>query len=141
MTENYSSSMVRFEDLVSETNPVAVIRKEPAEISKSNNLEFQKSYDDLDYLYFAILPLPSEKKICLVRHIHSPEPGTEICVSYEQSDIPRILTETFLEMNLNRNDFLWIHQAYEQELSELIKEQELYRSKVYNSQKDLSGQD
>ena len=123
MTTNSSLNRIRFEDIVSEINPVAMIGKEYPEISQSHNLKFQKSYDDLDYLYFATLFLPSENRVSLVRHIHSPKPGTEICVSYQQSDIPNILTEVFFEINLTRNDFLWIHEKYEQEVFELINKQ------------------
>ena len=140
MAASLSNNMVRFEEIISETYPVAMIRKEPGEISQLNNLEFQESYDDLDYLVFATLLLPSGNQVCLVRHLHSPEPGIEICVRYKQSNIPIIsiiLRETLSEINLIPNDLTWIHPEYEQLLYELIKEQQSYELKIYNQSKDL----
>lgn len=126
-TNSPSKDMMRFEEIIAETNPVAMIRKDPDGLKYSNNLEFQESYDDLDYLVFATLPLPSGSKVGLVRHTHSPEPGIEICVGYEQQNIPKILRDALSEMNLTWNDLTWIHPEYEQELRELVEKQELFK--------------
>ena len=39
-------NLVRLENSISETNLVAIIRQEPAEIIGSNKLEFRQSFDD-----------------------------------------------------------------------------------------------
>jgi hypothetical protein len=124
MITNPSQNLIRFEEIISEINPVAVIRREPDEISQSNKLEFRESYDDLDYLVYATFPLPSGNQVSLVRHLRSPEPGMEICVRYKQTNIPRVLTETLSKMNLTRNDLTWIHPEYEEQLYELMREQQ-----------------
>jgi uncharacterized protein YjbI with pentapeptide repeats len=113
MTDNSSQSMVQFEDIIAE-NIVAMIRQEPHELSKLNELEFKKSHDDLDYLTFAILSLPSGNKVALVRHQNSPEPGTEICVSHNQQNVEQIIKEVLNEMNLTSDDLTWIHPDHEQ---------------------------
>jgi hypothetical protein len=128
--------MIRFEEIISETEPVAMIRKDPDEIKQTNKLEFKESYDDLDYLIFATLPLPSGNQVSLVRHLHSPKPGTEICVSYEQLNIPKVLKDTLSKMNLTWNDLAWVHPEYEEDLKELIEEQQLYES-IYSRDKNL----
>lgn len=112
MTDNFSQNIVQFEDVIAE-NIVAIIRQEPDEISKLNDLEFQNSYDDLDYLTFAILSLPSGNKVALVRHQHSPEPGIEICVSHNQQNVAEVIKETLNKINLTSDDLTWIHPEYE----------------------------
>lgn len=119
MTNDSSQNMLRFEEAVAQTHPAAVIRQEYTEIRDSNALHFQPSYDDLDELFFAILSLPSGNKIALVSHKHSPNPGTEICVSYDQPNIPSVILEAIATLNLTREDLSWVHLDYEQELYKL----------------------
>ena len=109
-------NLVRLENSISETNLVAIIRQEPAEIISSNKLEFRQSFDDLDYLVFAILSLPSGDRIGLIRHDNSPPSGTEICVRHNQENIPAVLFKALTEMNLTLNDLTWIYPEYEQQL-------------------------
>jgi hypothetical protein len=122
MTLAHSQNLVQLEDLVAETALVATIRQEPAQISRSNHLEFQESYDDLDYLVFARLSLPIGCQVSLVRHLNSPEPGIEICVGYDRIDIPKVLAETLKAIHLTVNDLTWVHPKYKQELYGLIAE-------------------
>ena len=117
MTTNPSQNLVRLEDSIAETELVAIIRQEPNEISSLNKLEFRKSFDDLDYLVFATLSLPSGHKVALVRHKNSPGSGTEICVKDNQPNTAAILQEALREMNLTTNDITWIHPEYEQKLN------------------------
>ncbi len=119
MTTNPSQNLVRLEDSIAETELVAIIRQEPAEITRLNKLEFRQSFDDLDYLVFATLSLPSGNKVALVRHENSPASGTEICVKYNQSNTAAVLKEALTEMNLTLNDLTWIHPEYEQKLNKL----------------------
>jgi uncharacterized protein YjbI with pentapeptide repeats len=111
MSNNCSQDTVQIEDIIAE-DIVAVIRQKPADISKLNGLEFQSSYDDLDYLTFAILSLPSGNKVALVRHQHSPEPGIEICVSHDRQNVAEVIKETLDEINLTSDDLTWIHPKY-----------------------------
>ncbi len=109
MTTNPSQNLVRLEDSIAETELVAIIRQEPAEITRLNKLEFRQSFDDLDYLVFATLSLPSGNKVALVRHENSPSSGTEICVKYNQPNTAAILQEALTEMNLTLKELTWIH--------------------------------
>jgi uncharacterized protein YjbI with pentapeptide repeats len=113
MADSSSRKMAQFEESIAE-DIVAMIRQEPAEIGKLNGLEFQNSYDDLDYLTFAILSLPSGNKVALVRHQHSPEPGIEICVSHNQQNVAEVIKETLDRVNLTSDDLTWIHPEYQQ---------------------------
>ncbi len=115
MTAINSQNLVRLEDSIAETKLVAIIRQEPAEIQTKNQLEFHLSFDDLDYLVFAILSLPSGDRLGLIRHDNSPASGTEICVRHDLENIPAILKQAMVEMNLTIDDFTWIHPEYEQQ--------------------------
>lgn len=109
-------NLVRLEDSIAETKLVAIIRQEPAEVKTKNKLEFHPSFDDLDYLVFATLSLPSGDRLGLIRHDNSPASGTEICVRQDIENIPAILKQAMAEMNLTIDDLTWIHPEYEQDL-------------------------
>ena len=106
-------NLARLEDLVPETNLVAMIRQEPTDICRICQVEFRHSYDDLDYLVFATLSLPSGDRLGLIRHDNSPVPGTEICVRLDQEDVPAVIQAAIMVMNLSLEDLTWIHPDYE----------------------------
>ena len=47
---NTTQKLIQLEDIILETASVAMIRQDMAEISKQNNLIFEESFDDLDFL-------------------------------------------------------------------------------------------
>lgn len=109
MRATEGQKLVRLEDCISETHLVGMIRQEMYEIAELNNLEFVNSFDDLDYLVFTVLTLPSGNRIALIRHQNSPSPGTEICVQKDISGIEEIIEEALTTMNLSRNDLTWVN--------------------------------
>ena len=117
MTVNQSQKLIRFEESIPETKLVAIIRQEPSDIIASQQLKFIKSFDDLDYLTYAVLSLPSGNRVGLVRHKNSPSPGTEICVSHNHPNTSAVLKEALVEMNLTSNDLSWIHPEYQLQFS------------------------
>lgn len=126
MTAIDSQNLVRLEDSIAETELVAMIRQEPAEIQMTNKLEFRSGFDDLDYLVFTTLSLPSGDRLGLIRHDNSPTLGTEICVRHDQENILAVLQAAIVEMNLSLEDLTWIHPKYEQQLrANFISESEI----------------
>ena len=116
MTATDSQNLVPIGSYIAETHLVAMIRQEPAEIIRTSRADFCRSYDDLDYLVFAVMSLPSGDRLGLIRHENSPAPGTEICVRPDQKHVPAVLRQAMAEMNLSITDFTWIHPEYEQQL-------------------------
>ncbi len=116
MTVTRSQNLVRLEDSIAETKLVAIVNREPAEITRLHQLEFRPSFDDLDYLIFASLSLPSGDRISLIRHDNSPASGTEIYVRPDLKNISVVLTQAMAEMNLAIDDLTWIHPEYEQQV-------------------------
>ena len=56
MDSNMSENLpIRFDEFYRETEPIAVIKLLPRELEQHRELQFQKGYDDLDYLEYARL--------------------------------------------------------------------------------------
>jgi hypothetical protein len=115
MTSNPTQRLIQLEDLIPETNVVATIRQDVETISKQHNLEFQESYDDLDFLVFAILPLSQTSRVALISHKNAPVPGIEICVRYDEENIAEVISETLKSLKLTSEDLIWIDSQYERE--------------------------
>jgi hypothetical protein len=119
-TFSIQSQLWRFDEVNPETKPVAVLRLEPTELEERGAPKFHEAYDDLDYLTFSVLLLPSQHRVALVRHKRSPKPGTEVCVAPDESDISQRLIEAVNLLNLSNEDFVWIHPQYEEEVGNKI---------------------
>jgi hypothetical protein len=125
-----SQQIIQLESFIAETALVAMIQHEPAEIGRIHRLEFKESYDSLDYLVYAVLPLSLGNQVALVRHKHSPDPGTEICVRHNQKDIARVISEALYALGLDRNAITWILPEYEKQLYDLLEEQDEQKSSL-----------
>jgi hypothetical protein len=91
----FESSLIRFDEFYSETEPIAVIKLLPRELEqKHRELKFQKGYDDLDYLEYVRLEVMSDQTVALISHENTPIPGTDICVAPGQVNIVSILINT-----------------------------------------------
>jgi hypothetical protein len=117
MTSNLTQQLIQLEDLIPETNVVATIRQDVETIAKGNNLEFQESYDDLDFLVFAILPLSLTSRVALVSHKNAPMPGIEICVRHDIQNVSEAISKTLDRLNLTLEDLTWIDPQYEQKFA------------------------
>ncbi|NJO93488.1 MAG: hypothetical protein HC820_02365 [Hydrococcus sp. RM1_1_31] len=103
---------MRFDEIYPETKPIAVLRQEPSELEKRGFVKFCEGYDDLDYLVFSVLDLPSHHRVALVRHKHLSSPGTEVCVVPNETAIAEILIEVIRFLRLSTEDLAWIHPQY-----------------------------
>jgi hypothetical protein len=115
VTLNPTQKLTQLEDLIPETNIVATIGQDVATISKLNNLEFRSSYDDLDFLVFALLPLNSDVRVALVCHQNVPVPSIEICVRYDLQNVRDAISQTLDRLNLTLEDLTWIDPQYDRE--------------------------
>jgi hypothetical protein len=113
MIPNPSQNSTQLEDLIPETNVVATIGQDVATISKLNNLEFRSSYDDLDFLVFALLPLYSNIRVALVSHQNNPVPSIEICVRHDLDNVGDAIVQTLDRLNLTLGDLTWIDSQYD----------------------------
>jgi hypothetical protein len=103
--------LVELGEVTSAVMPVAVLRLTPTELAARTSLKFQDGFDDLDYLVFSKLQLPSGKPATLVCHQNSPNPGTEICVISEIPDPDESLAEVIAHLQLSTSELSWVHPA------------------------------
>src|SRR5688572_29206948 len=89
------------------TKPVAVLRLNPEELSERIGIRFQAAHDDLDMLDWARVIGLSGRPYALVHHRHSPEPGTQIVVPYDSSDLWENLLDVLNGLNLTERDLAW----------------------------------
>jgi hypothetical protein len=106
-------NLTHIEDLIPEVKVVATIEQDIATISKLNNLELQESYDDLDFLVFAILPLYSNIRVALVSYQNTPVPSIEICVRHDLQNVSMEIAKTLDNLHLTPEDLTWINPQYE----------------------------
>jgi hypothetical protein len=100
----------RFDAVNVETHAVAFLEYLPSQLQEHHPaLRFQASWDDLDYLHYAILDLPSQNRIALMSYDRSPAPGTMICVQPHQLNIANIIQEAIEVLHLTAKDISWIH--------------------------------
>jgi hypothetical protein len=115
MIPNPTQKLTQLEDLIPETNVVATIGQNVETISKLNNLEFRSSYDDLDFLVFALLPLHSNIRVALISHQNAPIPSIEICVRHDLQNVGDAIAKTLDRLNLTPEDLTWIDPQYDRE--------------------------
>lgn len=63
---------------------IAGLRPEPRELEDRLGIVFQEWVNDLDILRLAVVDLLDGIRVSLVRHLHSPTPGTEIPIDPAQ---------------------------------------------------------
>jgi hypothetical protein len=110
------NSPIRFDEVYLETEPIAVIKLQPHELSlKNKELKFDRGYDDIDYLQYARLEIMPGCTIALVSHQNTPIPGTDICVAPTQVDRVLVLIKAVSTLHLFMQDLLWIHPNLERQ--------------------------
>jgi hypothetical protein len=92
------------------TKSVAVLRLKPEELSERIGIPFQAGHDDLDILDWARVIGLSGRPYALVRHRHSPEPGTQIVVPYDSGDLWADVLDVLSGLNLSERDLAWTSQ-------------------------------
>ena len=117
MTVITDTTLMNLEDATPATMTVAMFDREPHDFQANNGLVFRSGYDDLDYLDFAILTLPSGHDVTLVRHKGSPQPGTELCVRSDLENVASVIRETCAFLNITKFDLQWIHPTIEQQIA------------------------
>ena len=117
MTVITDTTLINLEDATPATMTVAMFKQEPHDFPTNNSLVFRSGYDDLDYLDFAMLTLPSGHDVTLVRHKGSPQPGTELCVRSDLDTVASVIRETCAFLNITKFDLQWIHPTIEQQIA------------------------
>jgi hypothetical protein len=108
----------RFDESHVETHEIAFLNHLPDRLHALHpSLSFEASWDDLDYLHFAMLDLVSQRRVALVSYDRSPVPGTMICVHPQQTDMASVIQETIEHLGLAVEDITWIRPEIKEFLS------------------------
>lgn len=110
------NNLIHLDEVTPATMPVAILPREPDELIKEQSLQFLEGYDDLDYVTFSDIVLPSGYRVALVRHKNSPNPGIEICVAPDAANIPEIVVNVLKFLTVPQNCLTWIHPTYSDEI-------------------------
>jgi len=87
--------------------PIAVLRAEPAELSKRYGLRFTAGSDDFDEFQEAALKLRSGRPVLLYRYSRSPSPGTTVTI--DDGDRAReALKEFAAAFRLEQRAITWV---------------------------------
>ena len=88
---------------------VAILRLPPDSLHERLGIQFDQSYDDLDFVKVALLELVrSGKRVALVEHVHAPVRGTEIHAEVDRPAAAKDLVNELTEaLELAHGDLLW----------------------------------
>ena len=92
-------------------DPIAVLRREPEDFTKSLRLTFRSSHDDLDWLRLARIRTANGRTFALVRHRHAPRPGTEVVAASLSTDLWADIVAVLRRLKLTEEDLAWRHPA------------------------------
>jgi hypothetical protein len=101
--------LAHFEDVTELTMAVAMVSRESIDFSHQPNILVQEGYDNLDYLSFALVKLPSGKEVALVHHKGAPVQGIEFCVVPTETHFLPIINETLKFLGLAPQELIWVH--------------------------------
>jgi hypothetical protein len=109
---NASCLTARFDEGHAETHTIAFLNHLSDRLQALHpSLSFEASWDDLDYLHFAMLDLAGQRRVALVSYDRSPVPGTMICVQPQHVDMTSVIQETIEHLGLAAEDITWVHPA------------------------------
>jgi hypothetical protein len=101
--------------------PVVMLHRDSIDFNHHSDMTVQEGYDDLDYLSFVLLTLPSSRQVALVHHKRAPVQGIELCVDPYETQIINIINETMQFLNLSLKDILWVHPDFEKGVDALAE--------------------
>jgi hypothetical protein len=89
--------------------PIAVLRPEPAEISRRWGITFEPDRDDLDALLVAAIETHTGRQFGFARYEHAPLGGTELLVHEQSPDFKAELLEALAVLRLGSDELVWVH--------------------------------
>lgn len=99
--------------------PIAILRAEPADLSRKYNVRFTRGQDELDDFQEAGLKLRSGRRILLTRYRRSPGPGTTVSVD-RCDNATEALSELRETLELSRRELAWVSEEVEEPRISLV---------------------
>jgi Pentapeptide repeats (8 copies) len=133
------SQRVRFEEVTPTNEIVAYFSAQLPSLLAGTELPIFPGYDDLDYIQFAYITLPSGNTVVLGQYENAPEIGVDLYVELEREahqqggrrhssnaifNIAILVVETLRYLAIPRATAIWFHPDYETEIERLYAEQD-----------------
>jgi len=87
---------------------LCVLSRNPEELTRDLGIRFNRSYDNLDYLKYAVIETTLGRIFGLVRHENNPRRGTELCVGLGYGRRECKLDEALSTIRETRDNLTWI---------------------------------
>lgn len=84
-----------------------MLRQDPEQLERVAGLAFRTGHDDLDALKWAQVVGLTGKRYALLRHLHSPQSGTEIVTTESSSDPSADVRDVLKALALSEKDLVW----------------------------------
>jgi tetratricopeptide (TPR) repeat protein len=126
--ESVIGKLVRFEEVSPANQDAAFIAVSIESLVVPLGLPIYDGYDGLDELQLTFLTLPSGETVTLAMYLNSPQPGTSIYVDSAMQNIPQVVFESCQQLQVSREEVLWFHPDWQEEIDSLF---ETLRERLY----------
>jgi uncharacterized protein YjbI with pentapeptide repeats len=124
------SQRVRFEEVTPTNEIVAYFNTQLPSLLAGTGLPIFPGYDDLDYIQFAYITLPSGNTVVLGQYENAPEIGVDLYIDFNPknnlstiaTNIPALIVETLQYLAIPRATAVWFHPDYETEIDRLYSD-------------------
>jgi hypothetical protein len=144
-TATQKSQRVRFEEVTPTNEIVAYFNARLPSLIAGTGLPIFLGYDDLDYIQFAYVTLPSGNTVVLGQYENAPEIGVDLYVELDlrnkltaiSTNIAALVVETLRYLAIPRATAVWFHPDYETEVARLYSQSDEFESISKNLTEEL----
>ena len=104
---------VRFEEVTPANEYVGFFDVSIESLAANLDLPIFEGYDDLDYLRFTFLTLPSGENVTLGQYPRSPQPGTYLYVVAITSETSKIVAESCQQLTIAKEEIIWVYPDFQ----------------------------
>jgi hypothetical protein len=140
MNQSETSQRVRFEEVSPANTGAAFVDAAIESLVIPLGLPIYDGYDGLDDLQLTFLTLPSGETVTLSSYLNSPQPGTSIHVDSAMQNIPQVIFESCQQLQISREEILWVHPDWQDEIDRLYAERGTTEKRPKSSQIEESPQ-
>jgi large subunit ribosomal protein L1 len=115
-------NLVRFEEVSPANQDAAFLAVSIEQLVAHLGLPLYEGYDDLDEMRLTFLTLPSGETVTLGEYRNCPQPGTSIYVDAAMQNIPQIVFDSCLKLQVAREEVIWFHPDWQEEIDRLYAE-------------------
>jgi Tetratricopeptide repeat len=115
-------NLVRFEEVSPANKDAAFLAVSIEQLVAHLGLPLYEGYDDLDEMRLTFLTLPSGETVTLGEYLNCPQPGTSIYVDAAMQNIPQIVFDSCLQLQVSREEAIWFHPDWQEEIDRLYVE-------------------